>query len=91
MTKIKDVIILHLGDVMPASFHNKRNYFYNDFTLYKACLNFLYISYNDVTRSIRYYLKRYSNKYSLSNIDELINFLVEKYLMLKKENNREMF
>lgn len=88
MTKIKDVIIFHLGDVMPASFQNKRIYFYNDFTLYKACLNILYISYNDVTRSIRYYLKRYSNKYSLSNIDELINFLVGKYLMLKKRKQQ---
>lgn len=57
-------------------------YFYNSISLYKACKNDLNIDYNNVTYSIRYYLKTYPNIYDSNNMDELISFLVNKYIML---------
>ena len=62
----------------------KRNviYFYNSLSLYKTCKNILNINYKNITHSIRYYLKVHSNRYDLNNLDELISFLVNKYIML---------
>ncbi len=57
-------------------------YFYNSLSLYKTCKNILNINYKNITHSIRYYLKFHSNIYDLNNLDELISFLVDKYIML---------
>lgn len=57
-------------------------YFYNSLSLYKNCKKILNINYNNITHSIRYYLKVHSNRYDLNNLDELISFLVNKYIML---------
>lgn len=61
----------------------KTIYFFEETTLYKACKNYLCINYDNVTKSIRYYLKKHSNEYSLTNMTELIFFLVNKYKILK--------
>lgn len=56
-------------------------YFYESISLYKLCKK-LFINYNNITYSIRYYLSKYPNKYNYSNLEELIVFLVEKYKRL---------